>query len=79
MHYHGQYVRPEEMTGLTHSCGLFKWPIDIVTFMSCQMSVIELAYEFSLWPLHCELPFTKVANHIIASQGSVEPTRALSL
>lgn len=45
--------------------------IDIVTFMSCQMNTLELAYEFGAWPL---LPFTKVANHVIASQGSVKPS-----
>jgi len=79
MHYHGQYVRPEEMSrALRQGCGLFKSPIDIVAFMSCQMSVIELAYELSVWPLLklMYVPFKKVASHVVASQGTVVPNES---
>jgi hypothetical protein len=76
MHYHGQYVRPEEMSrALRLGCGRLRSPIDIVAFMSCQMSVIELAYEFNLWPRVNAIcvPGKKVANHVVASQGTVVP------
>jgi len=66
-----QFVRPAELRkALRKGFGMLSPPIEIVTFMSCQMNTIELAYEFSQWPL---LPFTKVSNHIVASQGSVKP------
>ncbi len=69
---YGRFVRPVELRkALRKGFGVLDPAIDIVTMMSCQMNTIELAYEFTPWPL---LPFTKVANHIVASQGSVQPT-----
>ena len=68
---YGQFVLPAELRkALRKGFGMLSPPIDIVTMMSCQMNTIELAYEFSEWPL---LPFTKVTNQIVASQGSVQP------
>ena len=68
---YGRFVLPAELRkALRKGFGILAPPIDIVTLMSCQMNTIELAYEFSQWPL---LPFTKVTNHIVASQGSVKP------
>jgi hypothetical protein len=68
---YGRFVLPTELRkALRKGFGMLSPPIDIVTLMSCQMNTIELAYEFSQWPL---LPFTKVTNHIVASQGSVKP------
>jgi hypothetical protein len=68
---YGRFVLPPELRkALRKGFGMFSPPIDIVALMSCQMNTIELAYEFSQWPL---LPFTKVTNHIVASQGSVKP------
>jgi hypothetical protein len=68
---YGRFVLPAELRkALRKGFGTLSPPIDIVTLMSCQMNTIELAYEFSQWPL---LPFTKVTNQIVASQGSVKP------
>lgn len=68
---YGDFVRPVKLRkALRKGFGMWDPPIDIVTLMSCQMNTIELAYEFGQWPL---MPFTKVANHIVASQGSVKP------
>jgi len=68
---YGRLVLPKDLrTALRSGFGLLGPPIDIVAFMSCQMSVVELAYEFSEW---IGIQFTRVADHIIASQGSVQP------
>lgn len=68
---YGRLVPPAELRkALRKGFGMLSPPIDIVTMMSCQMNTIEMAYEFSEWPL---LPFTKVTNQIVASQGSVQP------
>jgi len=50
-------------------------PVDIVGFMSCHMSTIELAYELAEWRFP-PLPITRAANFVVASQGTVKPKQA---
>lgn len=70
------FLHPDQVgLALRNAFGLH--PADIVAFMSCHMSTIELAYEFQL-RLEFELPpiKTKAADFVVASQGLVNPPAA---
>jgi Clostripain family len=70
------FLRPNDMgLALRKAFGLH--PADIVAFMSCHMSTIELAYEFQL-RLEFEIPPIKIkaADFLVASQGLVNPPAA---
>lgn len=70
LHYEGEFVDPVKL-GKALRAAFFVRPVDVVTFMSCHMSTIELAHEFNAL-----LPAFRAANYVVASEGLVRPKEA---